>query len=308
MKTEMLLIRFGRVVAAAGLVLLAAVGLSRAEVGASLTWEGNAAKIVGYHMQAIGDDPDPVPPTIWRLYAGGQAGRYALNPGGEANGDGAPSMLSDPSSGLLAAAWARNSASGFDIVTSRFENGAWTAPAVVVDVAANALDPQLVLDASGIVHLLYWVDGPATQVLHVQAFTDFSSWSPPVLVSQPGQTACRPAGTIFQGVLRVAYEVHDFGYGNSPRQVVLARYDAGAFVPEIVAITNNLGDVRPEVHAHAGHLWVDWIDVETAGSGEVAWTRIDGQGHWESLHYEPFANGEQRDYLVRGGVRMKAIR
>jgi len=205
-------------------------------------------------------------------------------------------------------AWARNSASGFDVVISRFDNGTWSVPEVVVDTAANALDPQLVLDTSGNIHMIYWVDGATPQVFHVQAPADLSSWSAPVLVSQPGQPACRPAGAIFQGILRVAYEVHDFGFGNAPRQVVLARFDSGAFVPEVVAITNNLGDVRPEVHAHAGRLWVDWVDTETTGgSGEVAWTQLDAQGHWQPIQYAPFGNPEQRDYLVRGGVRMQAI-
>jgi hypothetical protein len=78
-------------------------------------------------------------------------------------------------------------------------------------------------------------------------------------------------------------------------------------VPEIVAITNNLGSVRPEVHVHAGRLWVDWIDAESNGSGEMAWSRLDAQGHWEPLHYDAFATLEQRDWIVRGGVRLQAI-
>jgi hypothetical protein len=108
--------------------------------------------------------------------------------------------------------------------------------------------------------------------------------------------------------LRVAYEVHNFGSGNTPRQVVLARFEGGAFTPEVVAMTNNLADVRPQVHSHGGHLWVDWVDHETTGgSGELAWTRLSSQGQWEAIQFEPFANREQRDYRVRGGARMKAI-
>jgi hypothetical protein len=294
--------------AAATLAFFVTGGTCRAEVGSFWASGASLPTISGYEMVQIGDDPDPVPPTIWHLFTPSGPGRVALNPAGEANGDGPPSILTDPGTGLLVVAWARNSASGFDVVTSRFESGIWSVPQVVVDVAANALDPQLVRDTSGNVHMFYWVDGVTPQVFHVQAPADLSSWSSPLLVSQPGQAACRPAGTVFQDLLRVAYEVHDFGYGNSPRQVVLARFEGGAFVPEIVAITNNLADVRPEVHAHAGHMWVDWIDAETTGaSGEIAWTRVDTQGHWEPIRYEPFANREQRDYLVRGGVRLKAI-
>ena len=298
----------GRALVGLLLALAISAGNARAEVGALWSDNASANLLGGYKMMAIGDDPEPVPPTIWRAYSPAGSGRVVLNPEGEANGDGAPSMLADPGSGLLVVAWARNSASGFDIVVSRFQAGAWSVPQVVIDTAASALDPQLVLDPTGNIHLVYWVDGATPEVFHVQAPASLSSWSAPIRVSQPGQAACRPAGVVFQGVLRVAYEVHDFGYGNTPRQVVLARFDGEAFVPEIVAITNNLGDVRPEVHAHAGRMWVDWVDTQTSGgSGEVAWTRVNAQGHWESIRYEPFVNAEQRDYFVRGGVRLKAI-
>src|SRR5262249_52686205 len=160
-----------------------------------------------------------------------------------------PSMLSDPVSGLIAVAWAKNFPSGYDVVFSRFVDGAWTVPQIVAAGPTNDLDPQLVIDASGIVHMFYWVDGMSPQVLHTQASAHFSSWSSPTVVSQPGEVACRPSGTVFQGTLRVAYEVHDFGFGNSPRKVVLSRFDGASFVPEVVAMTNNLGEVSPQVHA-----------------------------------------------------------
>jgi hypothetical protein len=300
-------VHLGKLVAQAILGLVFAHGLCHAEVGTFWTTGHPTASFVGYKFLAIGDDPDPIN-QVWRQYSPAGSGRVVLNPEGEANGDGMPSMLMDPISGLLAVAWPRNSATGFDIVISRFDNGAWTAPQVVAGTSANELDPQLVLGTDGTIHLLYWVDGATPQVFHTQAPVDLSSWSAPLVVSQPGQAACRPAGVLFQGVLRVVYEVHDFGYGNTPRQVVLARLLDGAFVPEVVSITNNLGEVRPQVHAHAGRLWVDWVDAETTGgSGEVAWIRLNAQGHWESIQYETFVSPEQRDYLVRGAVRMQAI-
>jgi hypothetical protein len=193
-------------------------------------------------------------------------------------------------------------------VVSKFESGTWTAPQVVIGGSENELDPQFVLAPDGSVHMFYWVDGTTPQVFHRVAPADLSSWSAPDLVSQPGEASLRPAGAFHNGVLRVAYEVHNFGSGNTPRQVVLARFENGAFIPEVVAMTNNLGDVRPQVHAHAGHLWVDWVDQEvTDGSGEVAWTRFSAQGQWQGIQYAPFANREERDYRVRGGVRLQAI-
>jgi len=234
--------------------------------------------------------------------------RTTLNTAGEVNGDGNPSLVNDPSSGLVVAAWARNSASGFDVVVSHFANGAWTAPEVVAGGSANELDPQLVLAPDGSVHMFYWVDGSVPQVFHVTAAASLASWSTPLRVSDPDDPSCRAAGGFHNGVLRVAYEVHTFGSGNTPKEVVLARLENGAFTPEIVAITNNLGTVHPQVHSHAGRFWVDWVDTEdSGGGGELAWTRLDAQGQWESIRYEPFGDVGQREYHVRGGARMKAI-
>ena len=245
---------------------------------------------------------------MWRKLTAPNAYRLELNPQGETNGDGMPSVVTDVNTGLVAASWSRNSVNGFDIVASRFVAGAWTLPQVVAASSANELDPRLMVDPGGSVHMLYWVDGATPQVFHRVAPSDLSSWSAPVLVSQPGVASCRPVSAFYNGDLRVAYEVHNFGNGNTPRQVVLARFEDGAFVPEVVAMTNNLGEVRPQVHSHAGRLWVDWIDTETTGgSGELAWTRLDAQGSWQPIQFEPFTNREQRDYLVRGGARLKAL-
>jgi hypothetical protein len=279
--------------------------IARSEVGAVATIGVPQHRVV--YVVGLTDDPTPFS-TVWRKQSPVDAIHVTLNPEGEANGDGAPSILSDASTGLIAAAWARRSANGFDIVISRFVADAWTTPQVVAAWPADELDPQLVLDPNGSVHMFYWVDGTTPQVFHTVAPSDLASWSSPVLISQPAVASCRPAGAFHDGVLRVAYEVHNFGSGNTPRQVVLARYENGAFTTEVVAMTNNLGDVRPQVHSQSGRLWVDWVDTETTGgSGELAWTRQNVQGQWESIQYEPFANREQRDYLVRGGARMKAI-
>lgn len=296
-----------RVVWCALVLGLIAPGLVRAEVGVAIETSGAAPRVV-YVFDGVTEDPTPIN-TIWRkLTPTLDSSHVTLNPAGEANGDGAPSIVTDAISGVVVAAWSRNSATGFDVVVSRFQNGTWTAVQVVAGSPADELDPQLVLDPDGSIHLVYWVSGATPGVFHAAAPADLSSWSTAMPVSQPGQSACRPSGAFYNGVLRVAYELHDFGYGNSPRQVVLARLDNGAFTPEVVAMTNNPGDVRPQVHSHAGRLWVDWVDSETTGgSGEIAWTRQSASGQWDPIRYESFANREQRNYLIRGTTRLKAI-
>jgi hypothetical protein len=295
-------------------VLAAAIAIAwlpmpatRAEVGVSVPG-GSSSLAVSLYVYGIIDDPDPVP-SAWHVLTPPTPGRLVLNPLGDANGDGAPSSVVDPASGLLLVAWAKNTPTGFDIVISRFADGVWSSPQVVVgNPSASEKDPSLVLGPDGFIHVFYWVDGATAQVFETHAPSDLSSWSTPVLISDSAKPSCRPAGGVIDGVLRVAYEVHDFGYQNSPRQVVLARQDGSGFVPEVVALTNNLGDVWPQVHSQSGKVWVDWIDAENNGSGEIAWTRVDAQGHWDPLHYEPFASPGEREFLVHAAVKLKALR
>jgi len=278
----------------------------RAEIGV-IRPNAPAPALQVYQLAGIGDDPDPIHP-VWRVY-GQAANRAVLNPTGEANGDGAPSLLADPSTGLVAAAWSRNSANGFDVVLSRFDGTAWAEPQVIAGASGvNELDPQIVAGVDGSVHLFYWIDSPSPRVFYTSAPAGLATWSTPIPVSPLGQVTCRPAGVFFGGQLRVAYEVHEFGYGNTPRQVVIARYEGGSFVTEVVAMTSYAGEVRPQAHAHGGRLWVDWIDAETSGhSGELAWTRLDSAGLWEPISYQPYTGVAEREYLVRGGARMLAI-
>ena len=293
-----------------GSFFVLAIGLlchagARAEVGVVLQ-SGTTFHPMAYVLE-ITEDPSPIT-QIWQKVTPPDAIHLELNPQGSANGDGKPSLVTDANTGLIAAAWSRNSASGFDVVVSRFVGGAWSVPQVVVGSSASERDPQLVLDPNGSVHMFYWVDGTTPQVFHTVAQSNLSSWSTADLVSQTGVSACRPAGAFYNGILRVAYEVHNLGSGTAPRQVVLARLDNGSFTTEIVAVTNNLGSVEPQVHSHTRRMWVDWIDYETPeGSGELAWTRLDAQGQWEAIRYEPFADYLEREYRTRGGARMRAI-
>lgn len=274
----------------------------RAEISAGTS--GNRPTILGI----ITDDPDPVVGIrFWdRVHAIGSA-FVVLNPDGDANGDGRPSVVWNPASDQSIVAWARQNGSSLDVVFSTYEGGAsWSAPLVLAgDVSLDELDPSLVLDPSnGDVHLFYWVDDATPRVMHRQAPADLSSWSSPVQVSSSSDPACRPAGVFHDGVLHVAYEVHDYGAGQTPRQVVLSRKEPGGFVPEVVAITYFGGEPRPQVHSRHGKVWLDWVDA----SGEMAWIRRDPTGQWEPTRYEPFADPESLEFHVRGAIRMQAAR
>jgi hypothetical protein len=104
-------------------------------------------------------------------------------------------------------------------------------------------------------------------------------------------------------VLRVAYEVHDYGFNQTPRQVVVAQRDASSWTPWVVAISYQTDTIRPELHSHNGVLWADWIDRDDA----AAWTRMDQQGVWEPVAEEGFSGLEELEFHVRGAIRVQAI-
>ena len=300
--------KFARVIAIA-LLALASIGLAFAEVGVSLeAVTVNSTVARGPYKISIVDDGTPFG-FAWSQYSSDPR-RAVLNPEGTANGDGEPSFVRNTVSGLPIVSWARNSAQGFDVVVSAFANGAWSTPYVVAGSAANELDPDVFLDAAGIVHIVYWVDdGTSQTVFHVQASSSLTGWSAPEPVSGPGEAACRPVGIVHAGVVRVVYEVHTGGYGTAPRAVVLTRKEGANFVAEVIATTNNTSDVRPAVHSQSGELWVDWVDAHgsTEFEGEMAWLRLAANGSWEPVSYEPFGNRLERDLTTRATIRLDAV-
>jgi hypothetical protein len=280
-------------------------GSSRAEVGVVL--DGSAAR--GPYLVEITDDPVPVG-GVWAQFSTSTS-RVVLNPQGAANGDGNPDFVFNPVSNLPIVAWSKNNAGNYDIVVSLFSAGAWSTPQVVAGSPSNELDPRLVVDAAGTVHLFYWVDTGTTQrVYYSHAPLDLSSWSAAVPVSGFGESACRPGAAIYTGVLRVAYEVHPGGFGTIPRQVVVAAYENGTFISQIVATSNNPWGLWPAARSHAGRFWVEWIDSTGTSEfpGEFGWVRWDSNLlQWGPKQIDPFATREERDFKVRPGIRLEAV-
>ncbi len=277
-------------------------GRVAAEVGGIIDpATGESDQVPVYMTLGIGDDPDPIG---WVRYRPDSPSRKVLNDQGDVNGDGPPAILWNPVSRMPLVAWSRNSAGGYDVVISRLVGGAWSAPEVLAGSALDELDPQLAVDpATGDVHLFWWVDDTSPRVMHRQAPADLSSWTAPDQVSAPAEIALRPAAVVHGGDLYVSYEVHDWGYEQTPRQVVLSRLVDGSYQPEVVAITHHAGAAFPRVRSHAGWLWVEWVDA----ANEVAWTRRGAGGTWDPVETETFATPGERDYRVRPGIRSRVL-
>jgi hypothetical protein len=227
-----------------------------------------------------------------------------LNGEGFINDDQEPSMITGSDPKLPIVAWAKSTPSGYDIALSHFDGANWTEPQVVADTPADELDPWLVLNPNdGSIHLLYWVNDGSPRVLHQEAPADLTSWSPPVQVSHSGDIACRPSGVFHDGVLQVVYEVHALGLGIAPREVVHAMQSGQTFSSEIVATTQHPGDNRPQIHSAGDQLWIDWID----GENDMAWTRQLVGGAWGPIQTEYFGTLEEREFHVRGLIRIHAL-
>jgi hypothetical protein len=251
------------------------------------------------------EDGDPVT-SAWSRYSL-SGSRKVLNEDGATNGDGLPSILSDPASGLQVVTWGKNTGSGFDIVESHFENGNWTAPAVISAAVTSSIDPEpsIVLDEqTGTVHIVYIASDSAPQIMHTQAPTDLSSWTPPSLISEIGKDSMRPSAVMHQGVLKVAYEFHGSGVGITPRQIVVATSDGiGGFSYETITTSYGVEPNRPKLHVGGNtSMWIEWID----GTNDIAWSRWFSTSGWEAPQLEYFADGEDRDFDASGRVKKLA--
>jgi len=289
-----------RVVLLAGLGV--AVGLAALPVPAEVAAVGTG-QASSYALKSIIDDTEPVHGIIWQRFNQDSPTRVVLNEEGALNGDGDPS-LSRSAQGFPVVAWSRNSPGGFDVVVSRFENGAWSAPAVVAGSAADELDPVLVLDpASGWMHLLFWIADGAPRVMHAQAPPDLSSWTVPVRISGPAELAARPSAAVRGGTLFLIYEVHDHGWGAVPRQIVLAEQEPSGFTPLVLGVTWHAAANWPQIHAGSDRMWAEWIDSESS----MVWSRRFEGDPWGAPQPQAFGTPEARDYHVRGQIRQLAL-
>lgn len=201
-------------------------------------------------------------------------------------------------------AWSRRSASGYDVVISRFDCGVFGRPLVVAGAPGDERDPRLAQDPrDGTVHLVYWIDGDAPVVVHRTAPADLSSWSEPEVLSAPGERAARPSVAVQDGILLVAYESLGPAGVDGPRLIVLAQQVGRALAHEVVAATSSAVPAWPRMHLVAGRAWIDWVD----DVGTMAWRGVSVDGGLEPIGREPFDTPLDRE-LARGRIAQRAGR
>jgi hypothetical protein len=287
------------------LVLSMTVAPVWAEVGVSTkNYDGSARVTALYILRIIVDDPDPASRYWIRQTSQGPSKRI-LNDQGFDNGDGKPSTLLHPTTDKAIVVWSKNSPDGYDIAFSYFNDaGVWSVPEIIASSLSDETDPHVFHDPSdGSVHVVYWVQDPTPRVMHLLAPADLSNWSTPVEVSSIGDVAVRPTGVFHDGKLRIVYENHFNGLGAIPREIVVATDEPGGFVKETITLTSHLEPNRPEIHTAGGKLWLDWVDADD----QMAWTRSQPSGGWDSIRLESFGDYTERELFVRGRIRWGAL-
>ncbi len=282
---------------------LAMLHVAEAEVGLVYVSE-NPPRFEGPYLLTIIEDGNPIEGAWARL--SWSSSRVVLNENGAVNGDGRPSVIFNPFSRLAVVTWGKSNGSGYDIVESHFENGTWTTPSIIVPDVTTSLDPEpsLALDLqTGALHIVYVTNDSAPQVMHVEAPSDLSGWTPPVLVSEIGAAVLRPSAVIHQGNLVVAYEYHAMGIGTTPRQITIATEIGGGFSHETLETTHGSDPNRPKLHTAGGlTLWIDWID----GANDMAWSTWHNVTGWGPTQIEPYTDIEDRDFYARQRIERMA--
>jgi hypothetical protein len=160
----------------------------------------------------------------------------------------------------------------------------------------NGHSPRITASPSGALFVTWWSDAPVPQVLlAVQTYPDMT-WSDPAILSDTSEISRNPQ-IVHDGTRAwVAYTI-DAGSGVS--EIAVTAGDGGEPWPGrgIVGETTFAGGVDLSLDTDgAGHLWITWIDSETA----VGWTAYDDvTATWTTPTTESYANDSVEDARAR---------
>ncbi len=243
-----------RVLAVCGFVLLAMSALF-AEVSVDSFGQHVNTIILG----TIIEDSDPIGQVVWQPIRPIPSQRI-LNASGFTRGDGPPdiqvkSITEDPNP---VGVWAYNVGTDHDIAFSEWDGNAWTPTAFLTSGTDDELDPRLVVESDGTIHVVWWTAEANPKIYLATRPAGSGTWDPAVLVTGTGEEGRRPSVAVDGSTLRIAYE-RDSSVGGMAQDVVVAtRQVNGSFITDIVASTTRVERLDPTIHADQGHLWLDW--------------------------------------------------
>lgn len=251
----------------------------------------------------IVDGPDPID-TIVALYlrSGDSASVPPMSPQGSI---GSPETAVDVPGGRALVLWSERVGNAFRVALAPagddgFLSGSWLS-------APNPVDPRP--SATFLPDGTAWLVYLAAESSQTRAFRRVASattgiWGESEAISLPGEQVGSAHVTEHGGRPHVVYARVD----GPATSIVHATHDGTAWIHEVVATSAFAGEVRPQIHSHAGVLWIDWVDAQApTGAGELGWKRREAAGSWEPTRYVGFDTPFDRDYHDRPGIRLLAI-
>lgn len=229
-------------------------------------------------LAAIGEDADPIPRTDIRWQpVRSISSSEILNSTGDVRTDGSPDVVYHESTYRPFVVWAYDNGPDHDIAFSHWTDNGWTNEQFLTFDAEDELDPRLFVGLDEETYVVWWVDGSDPRVMLTSRTTNLAAWEVPTRVSPPGETVRRPTVSVFQGVIRVAYERLPDAAPTGSRELVVRRFDPDrGFIEEHVVSVPRADRLDPVLHVQSGRLWMDWKNSDTRfGSAELvnsSWT------------------------------------
>ena len=226
----------------------------------------------GILVGVIGEGPDPIPGIVWQVFRPLSDTRV-LNPSGESRGDGVPEF-STLLSGSPVAVWAYQNGTEHDIALAEWSGSAWAPTFFLTTDAADDLDPAIVTEPNGTIHVVWWQPGASDRILLSTRQAGQTIWSQPTELPTGGRSARRPSAAFASGGLRIAYERACADITCAQEVVVAARDFEGNFTQEVIAQTSRTDRLDVQIHAESSKLWVEWKNEPD----RLAHSRLDAAG------------------------------
>jgi hypothetical protein len=200
-------------------------------------------------------------------------------------GDGRPDIVWKEN-GWPAVTWNYNAGSDFDIAFSEWDGTQWTATAFLTASTGDERDPRLFVEPDGTTRVVWWTAGASEEVYLSTRQAGSSTWDLPVVVTTGGENGRRPAVSVFEGMVFVAYERDSISPGMAQDIVVAALQAGGGFVFEVIGATARTERFDVMLHAEQGHLWADWKHE----AGEFGCAEHQSSAGWTANTPEPWTD------------------